>query len=146
MQNFIICFLMLGLTSCATHSGHSSTYKTYPPSPLNGYRGLIATEFIAPSTSDMAALCQSLGGLDYSSIREEETPSWKQAGMNYRSYKCNGLVVAPRSNPQTVVAPVSINTPVNNALSMQAAKDKCADLGFKLGTEGFGSCVLKLSK
>jgi hypothetical protein len=29
---------------------------------------------------------------------------------------------------------------------MEDAKKKCADLGFKAGTEQFGNCVLKLSK
>jgi len=30
--------------------------------------------------------------------------------------------------------------------SLDTAKKKCADLGFKSGTEDFGKCVLKLSK
>ena len=31
-------------------------------------------------------------------------------------------------------------------LDMELAKKKCADLGFKSGTERFGACVLQLSK
>ena len=34
----------------------------------------------------------------------------------------------------------------NTGASIEDAKKKCADLGFKLGTEGFGNCVLKLSR
>ncbi len=34
----------------------------------------------------------------------------------------------------------------NSASDMEGAKKKCADLGFKTGTESFGNCVLKLSK
>ncbi len=30
--------------------------------------------------------------------------------------------------------------------SMEQAKSKCLDLGFKAGTESFGQCVLKVSK
>jgi len=30
--------------------------------------------------------------------------------------------------------------------SLEEAKKKCSDLGFKSGTEGFGKCVLQLSK
>jgi hypothetical protein len=30
--------------------------------------------------------------------------------------------------------------------SMEQAKSKCKDLGFKVGTESFGQCVLKISK
>lgn len=33
-----------------------------------------------------------------------------------------------------------------NSTSMDNAKKKCSDLGFKSGTEGFGKCVLQLSK
>jgi hypothetical protein len=36
-------------------------------------------------------------------------------------------------------------TPSNN-ISMDVAKQKCGELGFKSGTEGFGKCVLQLSK
>ena len=31
-------------------------------------------------------------------------------------------------------------------LSMEQAKAKCIDLGFKTGTESFGQCVLKMTK
>ncbi|WP_216185611.1 hypothetical protein [Polynucleobacter sp. MWH-HuK1] len=31
-------------------------------------------------------------------------------------------------------------------VGMDDAKKKCADLGFKSGTEAFGNCVLRLSK
>ena len=30
--------------------------------------------------------------------------------------------------------------------NIESAKNKCSDLGFKTGTEGFGKCVLQLSK
>jgi hypothetical protein len=39
--------------------------------------------------------------------------------------------------------PVSSN---NGSLSMEQAKSKCLDLGFKAGTESFGQCILKVSK
>jgi len=35
---------------------------------------------------------------------------------------------------------------VSDSSSIERAKAKCADLGFKKGTEQFGNCVLKLSK
>jgi len=31
-------------------------------------------------------------------------------------------------------------------LTMEQAKAKCIDLGFKTGTESFGQCVLKMTK
>jgi hypothetical protein len=37
------------------------------------------------------------------------------------------------------------STPPSN-ITMEKAKAKCLDLGFKAGTESFGQCVLKISK
>jgi len=142
---FLAVCLGLGLTSCTTYSGYSSTYRTYPPSPSNGYIGLIATDFVKPATSDMAAICQPFGGLDYSSIRDEPIPNWKLAGVHYKSYRCNGPVT-PKSTMQNIATPPTQNTQANNILSIGEAKDKCTDLGFIQGTELFGNCVLKLSK
>lgn len=45
----------------------------------------------------------------------------------------------------TYQAPV-YQPPLSPAVGMDDAKKKCADLGFKSGTETFGNCVLKLSK
>lgn len=50
--------------------------------------------------------------------------------------------------PQPVSAPPSAPAPtlaISDA-ALATAKIKCADLGFKIGTEKFGSCVLTLSK
>jgi hypothetical protein len=40
------------------------------------------------------------------------------------------------------------NTNIKNKslTSIDEAKDKCKTLGFKIGTEKFGSCVLELTK
>jgi len=135
----------LGLTSCATYSGYSSIHQTYPPSPSNGYKGLIATDFVAPSTSDMAAICQPFGGLDYSSIRDEPIPHWKLTGVNYKSYRCHGPITQ-KPIIKNIAIPPTMNTPIDNLLSIGDARGKCTDLGFKQGTDGFGTCVLKLSK
>lgn len=35
---------------------------------------------------------------------------------------------------------------VSSMTSMEQAKSKCQDLGFKAGTESFGQCVLKIAK
>lgn len=37
-------------------------------------------------------------------------------------------------------------SPPAPTVSLDAAKEKCTNLGFKTGTEGFGKCVLQLSK
>jgi hypothetical protein len=52
----------------------------------------------------------------------------------------------PTSNNRANLAPSSNQLVNNSGASIDEAKKKCADLGFKMGTEGFGNCVLKLSK
>lgn len=49
----------------------------------------------------------------------------------------------PPTNPIIQNAP---NTSQLNSLSIEDAKKKCLDLGFKTGTEQFGKCVLQISK
>ena len=62
------------------------------------------------------------------------------AGSDYITYvfTCNTQTFQPQqtSFPQ-------ITTPKT---SMDSAKAKCSDLGFKSGTQEFGKCVLQLSK
>ena len=43
----------------------------------------------------------------------------------------------PYQPPKVISAP---------SVSIDTAKDKCSNLGFKVGTESFGKCVLQLSK
>ena len=47
-------------------------------------------------------------------------------------------VAPPTSLPSMPIKPVEID--------LSDVKKKCTDLGFKSGTEGFGKCVLQLSK
>ena len=51
-------------------------------------------------------------------------------------------MAASMSGLSPVVASAKQPTPI----SLDDSKTKCADLGFKQGTEAFGKCVLKLSK
>ena len=53
----------------------------------------------------------------------------------------------PNQSRLPSVAPAQVVTPLyTDRLSLDASKKKCADLGFKPATEGFGKCVLQLSK
>ena len=58
---------------------------------------------------------------------------------NYYNFSC---VKEPSS-----FVPTSSNVPrAESSLPIDDAKNKCMDLGFKVGTEGFGKCVLQLTK
>jgi len=56
----------------------------------------------------------------------------------------------PTSNPSPVLPPVgNSSNPIGNSgtsSSIEVARKKCEELGFKSGTEAFGNCVLKLSE
>ena len=56
-------------------------------------------------------------------------------------YEDDGPNAVRSSNPRG-----NVTSTGTSALSIQNAKTKCTDLGFKLGTEDFGKCVLQLSK
>jgi hypothetical protein len=49
-----------------------------------------------------------------------------------------------RKQPATPVP--AVVSPITDRLSLDASRVKCAELGFKPSTEGFGKCVLQLSK
>lgn len=54
----------------------------------------------------------------------------------------SGLVARPKSIPSTTPqTPKAKST----SSSMESARQKCLDLGFKLGTESYGQCVLKIA-
>ena len=74
-------------------------------------------------------------------------------GIGCQVYAIDSNIVYSPSAIQTNSTPMS--RPINNSnpppatsnsISIQDAKSKCSDLGFKSGTEGFGKCVLQLSK
>lgn len=54
-------------------------------------------------------------------------------------YACRTKLSALPTKPPTVAEGIGSN-------DLNEAKSKCADLGFKKGTEQFGNCVLKLTK
>jgi hypothetical protein len=122
-------------------------YHTYRPSASNSFTGLIAGELSDPPVSSMVANCSYFGGLDYSSIKSEETPSWKVTGYIYKSYRCLGPQKSPPQNASNQLSPPEQKSaPLSFKPNLEDAKLKCAELGFNSGTEGFGNCVLKLTK
>jgi serine kinase of HPr protein (carbohydrate metabolism regulator) len=63
-----------------------------------------------------------------------------------------GLLTAPVQEKQ-INAPIQLVEQKKPAvaekfdrLSLEASKQKCTELGFKPATEGYGKCVLQLSK
>ena len=59
---------------------------------------------------------------------------------NFQNSICNGAYARFVKNEP------SSNNSQSLSINIDDAKKKCSDLGFKSGTEGFGKCVLQLTK
>ena len=70
----------------------------------------------------------------------ESNPTYRGSnGVNHYIYQCVQQSIDSIS--------VSSQQPQNTTeINLSPAKAKCAELGFKTGTEAFGNCVLKISK
>jgi hypothetical protein len=104
----------------------------------------------------MVSNCRNLGGLNISSLYE--TPKGNVPEKRWY-YKCNNRpidsVLTKQYLHQDLTEGISdplrrIDPPkpasANTTSTLSEAKKKCADLGFKAGTEDFGKCVLQISK
>ena len=80
-----------------------------------------------------------------------------ERGVNIISanIKCNIPIVitTPYAEParqpilsEPLETPAQISQEKNDRLSLEVSKKKCTELGFKPTTEGYGKCVLQLSK
>ena len=77
--------------------------------------------------------------VDHNTGAAYEYPTLIQVMMG-ETLKIDATTTAQPNAPQTT-ASTSTST-----LGMEDAKKKCVDLGFKMGTDSFGQCVLKLTK
>jgi hypothetical protein len=135
-------FLVIFLTACGTI--YTNQYRAYLPTQSNGFKGLIASDPLTDVTSKLMEICGSYGGLDFNSIRSVPSPATNFA-LSYREYSCNGSTIIK----EKVIAPPPAQKPLEPTkqnVSIEDAKNKCIDLGFKKDTEAFGTCVIKLSR
>jgi len=79
-------------------------------------------------------LCRLYGGANDESIKQMPNQVW--------SYKCREPDILTLLDEPKKIQSQTVNLSGN----INGAKLKCADLGFKSGTEDFGKCVLQLSK
>jgi hypothetical protein len=147
---FISIFLAQSvLVGCAGYTSGIQDHNTFAaiwngPSSSNGYVGELAafsgTGY--PQVEQRAALnCSSYGGLKDKPWKSR--PDNPLAGTTYWKYQCNGMLAQSYSMPSASPAQ---RPPAPTSLSIEQAKSKCIDLGFKQGTEQFGNCVLKFTK
>jgi hypothetical protein len=148
MKKFFIVLICLLVSSCTVRTKFIG--GTYTPSLANNYEGLMFVELndsYHVAEPYMLQECRPYGGLKQTSVQKTGAPpgfSGMNFGNTYWKYSCNGL-----SNSQNINIPVTSTIAPSyspNKISLDEAKKKCSDLGLKAGTEGFGKCVLQLSK
>jgi hypothetical protein len=147
MKKILTTFLVITfLNGCTVYTRHSG--GTFLPSLANNYEGLLAVELsdsyqtVEPY---MVQACSSYGGLKHGSAYKTGAPpgfgGWN-FGYTYWKYSCNGRGQSKQQSPTLPKQDVF----KSNAISIDEAKKKCADLGLKPGVEAFGKCVLQLTK
>jgi hypothetical protein len=139
-----IVVALQGCASIVDHTNNLDDPYIIEPTPSNGFNGVLAgrsSAKISDLEARVIAICAGRGGV-------RQGPTYKLAAVisgTYYSYQCMGQAQANPQFPPTqhVQQPVLNSTP---KINIESAKAKCGDLGFKQGTEGFGKCVLQLTK
>lgn len=120
------------------------------PTLANQFTGLLTDTSTAPPGAlerRAAEICNPRGGLKSSPQFAFRNNIW---GWNVYRYQCYGHITAnSRDIPQALVQSPpqkQIQPERRVGLELEEAKSKCLDLGFTKNTEGFGKCVLRLTK
>lgn len=154
-QKIFISLLVTAFgTGCTVHTKHIG--GTYEPSLTTNYTGILSIELsedISDVMPHMIRICSTYGGLrPGSAVRVDSPVGWKGMGNTYWKYQCNGLGnrEPQRYNYTNTTLPPSTPTPISAPkkplISVEEARQKCRDLGFKEGTDAFADCGLKLIK
>lgn len=128
---YISIFIILTL-------GCSTAKKEQLPAPHNNYTGLTVDAYFSGDgtvTSEMMRACSKYGGLDQNSINNSGDDLILQ---DIISYQCN---FANRSSDEITIDGKSVKR-----LSGSAAKKKCIELGFQIGTTEFPKCLRILTQ
>ena len=118
--------------------GCSTAKKEQLPAPHNNYTGLTVDAYFSGDgtvTSEMMRACSKYGGLDQNSINNSGDDLILQ---DIISYQCN---FANRSSDEITIDGKSVKR-----LSGSAAKKKCEELGFQIGTTEFPKCLRILTQ
>ena len=118
--------------------GCASTKKEQLPAPHNNYSGLTVDTYFSGDdgvTSEMMRACSQYGGLDQNSINNSGDDLLLQ---NIVSYQCN---FAHRASDEITIDGKSVKR-----LSGSAAKKKCEELSFLIGSTEFPKCLRILTQ
>ena len=118
--------------------GCGSAKKEQLPAPHNNYNGLTTDTYFSGTdgvTSEMMRACSQYGGLDQNSINNSGGDLLLQ---DIISYQCN---FANRASDEITIDGKSVKR-----LSGSAAKKKCEELGFIIGSKEFPKCLRILTQ
>jgi hypothetical protein len=141
------------LSGCAVYSSHHPSWGTFDPGPSTNFLGKISYEPGGDYISYMKSQCSRYGGLDMNSISDTSTGILMNNFGLVKEYRCKGLPKnsTPITLPNQVIEKINPQAEnqvkrESNGISMSDAQNKCRELGFNPKTEGFGKCVLQLTK
>ena len=118
--------------------GCASPKKEQLPAPHNNYSGFTVDTYFSGEdgiTSEMVRACSQYGGLDQNSINNSANDLLLQ---DIVSYQCN---FANRASDEITIDGKSVKR-----LSGSAAKQKCEELGFLIGSKEFPKCLRILTQ
>ena len=144
-----LCFAAI-ISGCASNG--VADYRTVginervvvEPSASNAFKGILVE--MPPSPEGVLEqraneICSRLGGVKVRPTYSHTVP----LGWKFYNYQCNGpIIVQPQIQQYAPTQPILQNQ--QQGIPIDLAKSKCSELGFNQGTEGFGKCVLQLSK
>ena len=139
----VLIFLsLISITGCVS-PGALCGDECVGPTESNGWTGrfLLASTNQTEIESFAQNLCRPYGGLKSFPAVIFKTPTYDRY-----SFQCNGFAAKNFSPALEVAKPIAPTQAKKDTFDLDAAKTKCDDLGFKQGTEGFGKCVLQLTK
>ncbi len=128
-----ILFLIIFLSSCAS----SPTQETIYPAPHNDYQGVIVKEHFGKEDpyDFMIRVCKIYGGLDESSVASLGEDTFFQ---DITQFRCN--------YHGRLQEELNIDGKSSQRLSGAAAKIKCENLNFEVGTIEFRKCMEELTQ
>lgn len=152
-KHIFLTLSVLFICGCAADGIHDYNSLTVAqdhvtePTPANQFIGLLTATSEPPSGSlerRAFEICSSRGGLKSSPQFAFRNNIW---GWNIYRYQCQGqstraVAQVPIQSPAQIPSPPQ----AQKGLVLEDAKSKCLDLGFSKDTEGFGKCVLRLTR
>ena len=129
-KKFHVFLLVASLSACTTLNTSRST-PTY---------AVIYEDPLIPSSMSYLDSLANAHCSKYDSVATFEKKDWGIMSPNVYYYNCTKKL----QNSSDIQPAANVSNVKNK--DIESTKKTCSDIGFKPGTEGFGKCVLQLTK